>query len=217
MRPWMALTSASWLGVIAITVLPSLGAASPLFPAVQASRSVNGKYLVIVERTFDNPDPSAVRRVLGSTYVVLQSESFLNYRDRLQTPAPFWSAFGWQVSPDGEASNGTFLPLISDEGQILVLVKASVAWKLGNREVMRIYRKQGNTAKLVRALRLSDVWTPEEIESNAVLSDMGGTPMWYAGGSLEFTADDSQLLYRSRWNDKVSIDLADGSTLFERK
>jgi hypothetical protein len=46
---------------------------------------------------------------------------------------------------------------------------------------------------------------------------MGETPMWYTGGSLEFSPDDRELLYRSRWNDRVSIKLADGSTTFEHK
>lgn len=204
-----------WVGVIKLILLPCLGVASPLFPDVRASRSANGKYLVFVEQTFDSPDPSAARRVLHSTYVILRSEPFINSRDRLQTSASFWSGSGWQVAPQSEASGYPFLPLISDDGQTLVLVAADVA--MGNPEVMRIYRRQGNAAKLVRTLRLSDIWTHEEIESHAVFSDMGETPMWYAGGSLDFSPDDRELLYRSRWNDRVRIKLGDGSTVFEHK
>src|ERR1039457_125047 len=131
MRFWKAFTSGKWLGVITLILLPSLGVASPLFPDVRASRSMNGKYLVVVEQTFDNPDPSAVRRVLRSTYVVLKSEPFTNSRDRLQTAASFWSAFGWQVTPGGKASQRVFLPLISDDGQTLVLVGVGAAVKIG--------------------------------------------------------------------------------------
>jgi hypothetical protein len=114
-------------------------------------------------------------------------------------------------------SQGVFLPLISDHGQTLVLVGVGSAMKFGDQKVMWIYRQQGNSAKLVRAVPLSDVWTHEEIESDAVVGDMGELPMWYTGGSLEFSPDDRVLLYRSRWNDRVKIKLADGSTTFEHK
>jgi hypothetical protein len=217
MRFLKAFTIGIWLGAVTLILPPSIGVASPLFPDVRASRSMNGKYLVVVEQTFDNPDPTAVRQVLRSTYVVLKSEPFTNSRDRLQTTAPFWSAFGWQVTPRGQASHGGFLPLISDDGQTLVLVGVGPAMKFGDQKVMWVYRQQGNTAKLVRAVPLTKVWTPEEIESDAVVGDMGETPMWYTGGSLEFSPDNRVLRYRSRWNDTVNIKLADGSITFEHK
>ena len=217
MKYWKAFISGIWLGAVALVVLPSHSVASPLFPDVRASRSMNGRYLVVVEQTFDNPDPTAVRRVLRSTYVILRSEPFTNSRDRLQTTASFWSAFGWQVTPSGNASQGISLPLISDDGQTLVLLRADAPMKFGVQEVLWIYRKQGNTARLVRAVPLSDMWTHEEIEANAVGGDMGETPMWYTGGSLEFSPDDHLLLYRSRWNDTVEVNLADGSTMTEHK
>jgi len=109
------------------------------------------------------------------------------------------------------------LPLISDDGQTLVLVGAGAAMKPGDQDVLWIYKKQGNSGRLVRALALSDVWTPGEIESEAVESDMGETPMWYTGGSLGFSADDRVLVYHSRWNNNVNINLADGSIAFEPK
>lgn len=206
-----------WLGIFTLILLSNLSVASPLFPDVRAARSRNGSYLVVVEQTFDNPDPSVVRRVLSSTYVVLKSESFINSRDRLQTSGSFWSNFGWQVNLSGKASQRVSLPLISDDGQTLILVLARPAMKGGDQEVLQIYRRQENTGKLVRTLRLTDIWTHEEIESAAVLIDMGETPMWYTDGLLEFSADDQELLYHSRWNDLVRIKLADGSTTTERK
>jgi hypothetical protein len=173
--------------------------------------------MVVVQQTFDNPEPSTVRRVLRSTYVILRSEPFTNSRDKFQTSASFWSAFGWQVTPRGEASQRLFLPLISNDGQTLILVAVGVAMKVGDQEVMRIYKQQGNTAKLVRTLRLSEVWTHEEIEANGVFGEMGEEPMWYSEGSLEFSPDSRELLYRSRWNDRVRIKLANGTAVFERK
>ena len=212
MRFWNSFTSGVWLAALTVTLQPSPGFAGPLFPNVRASQSTNGKWLAVSQQTFGKPDHNGVRDVLRTTYTVLRSEPFVNFRDRLQTQAPFWSE-GWHLT----LSQGLFLPLISNDGQTLVLVAAGAAWKSGDQEVLRIYKQGFNTAKLVRAVRLSNVWTKEEIESHAIVSDMGDTPMWYAGGSLEFSADGRELFYRSRWNHRVTIELADGSTSLDRK
>jgi hypothetical protein len=178
---------------------------------------MNGRYLVIVEQTFKGTSSMAVGRVPHNTYLVLRSEPFTNSRDRLQSTASFWSDFGWQISPTGNASEGIFLPLITNDGLTVVLVRAEGPMKFGNQDVMLIYRKQSNTARLVRSVPLSDIWTHEEIEANAVLGDSGATPMWYTGGSFEFSPDDRLLLYHSRWNDTIAVNLADGLTTIKRK
>jgi hypothetical protein len=215
MRVWRAFSISICFGIATSILLPSSSVASPLFPDIRASRSANGEFLVVVEERFDNPGP--VRRILRSTYLILRCEPFMNSRDRLQTAASFWSDFGWQVTLKGEDSQRVFLPLISNDGNTLVLIAAGVAMKHGDQEALRMYTRQGNVAKLVHALRLSEVWTHEDIESHAVFGEMGETPMWYAGGSLDFSADGRELIYHSRWNHQARIKLADGSTVIDHK
>jgi hypothetical protein len=222
MKYWKAFIACTWLGAMTVVLLPTLSDATPLFPDVRASRSVSGEYLVILEQRFDKPDANGVRQVLRSTYAVLRSEPFPNSRDRLQMSASFWSGFGWQVTLTGSASQRTFLPLVANDGETIALVEASGPvmardHAVGDTDVMRIYKERGNKARLVRTVTLSDVWSHAEIDSNTPATDMGNDPTWYAGGSLEFSSDDQFLIFRSRWNDKVRIKLADGSTAFEHK
>jgi hypothetical protein len=96
--------------------------------------------------------------------------------------------------------------MISNDGQTLVLILVSPP--MGDPEVVKIYHQEGNTAKLLRGIKLSDLWTADEMKSYIIREDLGGTPMWYAGATLEFSSDDQELLYRSRWNDTVRIKLA---------
>jgi hypothetical protein len=63
---WRAISKGIWLGAVALILLPNLGVAGQLFPDVRVSSSANGKYLVVIEEKFDNPD-AGVRRVLQST------------------------------------------------------------------------------------------------------------------------------------------------------
>jgi hypothetical protein len=209
MRFWKIIARGIWVGVIGPILLPTVVIAGPLFPNVRASRSANGQYLVVVDETFEKPD-AGVNHVLSSTYVILSSEPF----GMPQTSSTFWSEFGWQVTLEGGASRPVSVPLISDDGQTIVLIDACPPMR-GDQEVMLIYQRQGNAAKLFRTLRLSDVWTHEEIESNGDV--LGGAPMWHVGGSLEFSSDSRELLYRSRWNDTVRIKLADDPKAFVPK
>ncbi len=212
MRFSKAISKGILLSAVVLILLPSVGVAGPLFPDVRVSSSANGKYLVVIEETFDNPDANP-RRVLQRTYVVLRTEPFVNDGDRLQTATQFWSSTGWQVTP-ARAASQLYLPMISNDGQTLVLVLVSEP--MGDQEVVRIYRREGNQAKLIRAVKLSDFWTADEMKTY-VGPASDGTPMWYAGATLEFSSDDQDLLFRSRWNDTVKINLADDSKTFELK
>jgi hypothetical protein len=202
---WKALSKGTPLGAVALILLPTLGVAGPLFPDVRVSSSANGEYLVVIEEKFDNPD-AGVRRVLQTTYLVLRREPFINDGDRLQTPSQFWSSSGWQVTPAESASPGIYLPMISNDGLTLVLVL--VGPPVGDPEVMKIYHRVGNTTKLLRAIKLSDLWTADEVKTY-VGAASDETPSWYAGATLEFSSDDQELLFRSRWNDTVRIKLTD--------
>jgi hypothetical protein len=211
MRFWKDITKRTWFGLAGLILLPKVVAAGPLFPDVRVSSSANGKYLVVIEEKFDNPD-AGVRSVLLPTYLVLRAEPFTG----LQTATQFWSTSGWQVTPEGSASSRVYLPMISNDGQTLVLVLVSPP--MGDPEVAKIYRRAGNTAKLLRGIKLSDLWTADEMESYVIREGLSGTPMWYADATLEFSSDDQELLYRSRWNDNVRIKLAaDDWKTFEPK
>jgi hypothetical protein len=214
MRFWKVVACRLWIGVVALILLHRVAIAGPLFPDVRASGSMNGKFLVVVEETYDALSPAGARRVVRRTYAVLQSEPFSNNRDRLQTAIPFWSSSGWQcwqVTPAGAASRRIYLPMISNDGKTLVLILVSPP--MGDQEVVRIYHREGDSAKLIRALQLSDFWTADEIKAYGDRVATDETPMWYADAKMEFSSDDQELLYRGRWNDKVQIRLADGATL----
>jgi hypothetical protein len=144
----------------------------------------------------------------------LVAEKFVNSKDRLDVPTSFWSDLsweGWQVTPDGEDGARVFWPLISNDGQSLVLVGLSSASAVSRTTVLKIYRKNGHAGKLVGNLHLTDLWTGSELKSDAPATETDATPMWFAGGSLAFSPDNRILIYRSRWNDVVRIRLIDGT------
>jgi hypothetical protein len=199
--------------LVAVLLLPitsvKLGS-SPLPPNVRASRSTNGRFLVLTEREYDNPDPRAVRRIVRTTYRVMEAESFINSKDCLTTPAPLWSesALSWQVTPEG--NDGIFWPLISNDGQSLVLVGVTAAVPGG--AVLKIYRKNMFEGSLVRSIQITDLWTAKEVDpdSKGIFIVTDATPEWFAGGFLAFSLDDQTVIYRTQWNDRVSIRLVDG-------
>lgn len=190
--------------------------ASPLPPNVRASLSTNGRFLVLTEREYDNPDPHVVRRIVRTTYQVMEAETFINNsRDRLNTPATFWSdsALSWQVAHEG---NRIFWPLISNDGQSLVLVAVTAA--VPGVPVLRIYRKKMFEGSLVRSFQITDLWTAKEVDPDGkgIFMVTDATPNWFAEGFLEFSPDDQALIYRTKWNDRVSLRLADGAISRER-
>lgn len=180
-------------------------------PVVRASRSTNGRFLVVTEREYDNPDLRQVRRIVRTTYRVMEAESFSNNnQDRLSTPAPLWSesALSWQVTPEG--NDGIFWPLISNDGQSLVLVGVTAA--APGRTVLKIYRKNMFEGKLVRSFQITELWTVKEVDPDrkGVFLVTDATPEWFAGGFLAFSPDDQRLIYRTQWKDRLSIRLVDG-------
>jgi len=197
-----------------LPVAPPKLIASPLPPNVRASRSTNGRFLVLTEREYDNPNPHAVRKIVRTTYQVLETETFINSKDRLYTPAPLWSdsALSWQITPDEKDGIRIFWPLISNDGQSLVLVGVMPAFP--GSEVLRIYRKKIYEGNLVRSFQLADLWTESEINPGGkkIFMVTDATPQWFAGGSLAFSSDDQMLIYRTQWGDQLKIRLSDGVT-----
>jgi hypothetical protein len=178
---------------------------------VTASISTNGRFLVVTERQYDNPDPHFVRRILRTTYRVIETEAFLNSKDRLSTPVRFWSD-RWQVTLEGNDDIRIFWPLISNNGESLVLV--GVTWAgPGATTALKIYRKALPEGTLVRSVPITDLWTSRELDPDGRGAVMftDASPEWFAGGSLAFSTDDRKLLYSTQWGDCLSIALADGA------
>jgi len=210
--------AASLVAVISLSITLAKLVASALPPNVRASSSTNSRFLVLTEREYDNPDPHAMRRIVRTTYQVMESETFINGKDRLTTPASFWSesALSWQVSPEGNDGIRVFWPLISNDGQSLVLVGLTAAVPGG--AVLKIYRKKIFEGSLVRSLQITDLWTAKEVDPDGkgIFTVTDATPNWFAGGFLAFSPDNQILIYRTQWNDRVSIRLADGAISRER-
>jgi hypothetical protein len=203
---------ATMLLVLLLSITSAKLVASALPPNVRASRSTNGRFLVLTETEYDNPDPRAVRRIVRTTYQVMEAEMFINRKDRLVTPAPFWSesALSWQITPEGNDGVRVFWPLVSNDGQSLVLVGITAAVPGG--AVLKIYRKKMFEGSLVRSFQITDLWTANEVDPHGkrIFTVTDATPEWFAGGFLAFSPDDQTLIYRTQWNDRVSIRLADG-------
>ena len=181
-------------------------------PTVLASTSSNGHFLVVAERQFDSPDETIPRKILRTTYRVLETEQFINSKDHLVSAVPFYSAsaFSWKVTLEGYGSS-QFWPMVSDDGHSLVLVAVTPA--VPKLPVMQTYRQEQFDAKLVRALHITDLWTPAQIDpaGKSLFNITDATPQWFSGGSLNISPNNQDLIYRTQWGDVLLIDLATGA------
>jgi hypothetical protein len=199
------------LTLFTVFTLPARGSAPP--PLIRASQSANGKFLVVTEWEFENPEQQGPHVIKKSIYRVLRVESFINAKDRLDSNSVFWTDTPWTVTCDG---GGSFYPLISNTGQYLVLLRLAPAFP-NSPPVLEIYHREFSAGVLktvsVRQISITDLWTPREIdpEGDEFHIQTGATPQWFSGGSLNFSADDENLIYRTQWNDVLIIRLADGS------
>lgn len=193
------------LTIICLTI-PFKTFASPPPPVVRASISKNGRFLVVTEWEFENPNDQ-IRRIKRTTYTVMEIESFINNKDRLNAPVPFWSE-RWHVTLD----TWNFWPMISDDGHSLILI--GVTFPFGNQSVLKIYRaKNCCETELVRDYKIADLWSKERVDSAGgkyhVFTD--ASPQWFSGGTFTFSEDGKSLIYRNQWNEVLQIKLADGA------
>jgi hypothetical protein len=188
--------------------------AGPLLPNVRASSSPNGRFLVLVEATYDKPG-AIVKMPVQTRYEVVEAERFTNEGDRLNAPVTFWSdsARSWTVTQSGVEMKEMFWPIVSNDGQFLVLVGLGPVFS--NTTALEIYRQNCHTrqdvancqeGKLVRG------YTIGELGGGTERSVMGGLPQWFAGGSMGFSADDKVLVVRADAI-RVRIRLVDGAVL----
>jgi hypothetical protein len=202
--------------VIAFSMAPATNfiLASPLSPLVMASRSPNGKFLVVADLDLA-PLENGGQQIRRSTYHVYQLEDFVISRDRLSTPVPFWSdsAQSWAITLDEPF--GYCWPMVSNDGLSIALI--AVTAPMPGQPVLMLFRRKLNehTGELVRSFVITDLWTKQQLdpEGTGQFGDFGSTPKWFAGGSLAFSTDSRLLIYTNQWKQELQIDLKSGAIL----
>ncbi len=187
---------------------------------MKAVSSKNGNFLVLTDVQFE-PRQGSVQRV---SLQVFSKEDFINEKDRLTAPATYWTdRLLWSVVLDSNRIHNEPhpcpLPLITDDGEFLILVHIGPAFS-DDPAVLQIYRRRDHLGDLVRAgpdhgvfikdIALKEIWTTDKLPaSSGVWTDE--TPQWFAGGTFEFSSDYRQLIHKTRWGNTVRINLEDGS------
>jgi hypothetical protein len=188
--------------------------------------SKNGDYIVVVERELqsepDREDRGHPAKLQQVSLNVLPKEDFINAKDRLTATARYWTDRTiWSVVLDPsrmQNEDGCPLPLITDDGEFLILVQTGPV--LGPaKAVLRIYRRRDHPGDAMRRgpdhgvfikdIALTDLWPQER--ANALTGWTDETPQWFVGGSFEFSADYREMIITTRWRNTVHIRLDDGS------
>ena len=188
--------------VLAFLAFTSVVWASAPFPAVGATTSENGRFLVAMQFEYLNPDQQ-FRTITRVIYRVLRREEFIN--DKFITANPFWSDT-WSVSmaPKGIPP----LPFVSNDGMYLVLV--SVDPPFADITVLRIYRQRYGGEDLLGTYKLKDIWSADELNAHATQTSTG-RPQWFAGSTLGFSADNRAFVVRTPWGRELRLDLNGGA------
>lgn len=196
------------------------------FPCPLAVTSASRSFLVL--------NDIQVRKVQGNSVKVervriqvLQRETFVNERQRVNVNATFWDFPRWQVVldsvPMGNEPECT-AELISDDGRFLILLHIGPLFSADS-AVMQIYRwdqeydpargRTGDRGVLVKDIRLKEVWSLLEIANGTgVWTDE--SPEWFDGVQFEFSADNLQLSLKSPSGRTVRIKLEDGSVSWNK-
>ncbi len=213
--------------------LPALAGSLP--PCIKAASSKSGNFLVVMNMVLDPPQSGvATRRIRQFSFEVFPKESFINPKDRLTAPARFftdWAQWGVVLdpanNPDRAFTEHCPLPLVTDDGEFLILITQIPAYSL-DEVVSRIYRRDRLSeeipghSRLIREIPLKEFYirlgapfyNPLEIPFHIQLETPCCTdesPQWFAGGSFTLSSDDRQLIYKGQHGDAVCITLSDGS------
>ncbi len=206
---------ANGLGVLLPCLLLSckLANAGAVPPCLKAVASKNGASLVIVEQQGDS----------GSFILnIFPREHWITSKDRITAPAAYWTDFlqwGIVLTPNLSSWISCPLPLITDDGEFLLLVSRDFA--IGpDREALRIYRRRDHIGDprgegpdhgvFVRAISFQEIWPPEKIKAH-----QGGTdhsPAWFVGSTFDFSGDNRELVYIFEGG-TLHVDLTDGAIL----
>lgn len=153
------------------------------------------------------------RRIRGFSFEIFPKENFINAKDKMTAPAAYWTDWAqWGVALDSRtATDQAFtlfcpLPLITDDGEFLVLLAAMPALS-ADFEIMRIYQRNRTSreipshGRLIKEILLKEIWNPLRLRSLNGFDD--ASPTWYAGGTFVFTSDDRELIHTTRWGNTV--------------
>jgi hypothetical protein len=212
------ISSFCWV-LFLLTVLTSSSFAGAPFPCIEAASSSHGNFLVIVERQFEPLEGTALRTKQVS-FEVRKREQFVNAYQRMSAPVTFWSGPQWSVVLGAQDQTilrlySCGLPLVTDDGEFLILL--TVGPGPSGEPALRIYRRgdprreDPDHGVIVKDVTLREIWPA----SKAAANDAGGwtdhSPEWFAGGTFDFSADNSQLIYKTQWGNIVRVELSDGT------
>ena len=99
--------------------------ASPGLPCITATQSANGRILVTDTLSFEDPDETHPRKIMGSVYQVYRRFADPNDSLYLEGPNGYWADPFWKVETHREPGS---LPLacsyvlVPDDGEYLVFV-----------------------------------------------------------------------------------------------
>ncbi len=187
--------------------------ASPLFPGVAASRSANGRFLVI--ETLHFKDPDATQGLITSiTLKVVELNPGVTAGYGLKTQGDVYSETvtpEWSVTVPG-SDGALIIPLVRGDGESIAAVRAMAPEP--TMSVLTLYRKRSDGGTVVQRFTLEDLWTEKELypqgRSDTQFGEFGGNPRWFAGDSLRFSLDSKELIYVTRWHDRILIKTENG-------
>ena len=193
--------------------------AGPLFPCIKAVSSKNGNFVAVVDLTPKIERRSAVEPLLISINI-LSKENFIN---TFAAPVTYWTdRVVWTVVLDSSrvrTEQGCPLPLVSDDGEFLILLQTGPTFAT-DRSVLTIYRRRDHPGDpmnsgpdngiFIKSIALADLWPTDRLATNPVIWH-DHSPQWFAGGTFAFSEDRHQLIHRTRWGNTIRINLQDGS------
>jgi hypothetical protein len=127
----------------------------------------------------------------------------------------YWDSTFWTVTlRAADDSDAVFtapcaLPLISDDGEVLVLLSSGPGYLLG--PALRIYRRPHHPGDPLRPkeIFLKELWPADKIPN--MYSSDNDMSEWFAGGTFAFSPDRRELIHVTRWASTIHIRLQDGS------
>ena len=212
------------IGLLAplLFVLPFTATGGPIPPCIKAASSQNGRFLVLA----DFQDGGVSGKLPQVSLSIMPKEELVYANNKVTLPATYWSGTTWGVILDAanpmssNFNSSCPLPLISNDGEFLVLISTGAGYLSG--PALRIYRRRDHPGDLmrpgkdlgilIRDVPLQELWpagidVPRSYDTDSDLQE------WFAGGRFEFSTDCRQLIHQTRWGNTVDINLEDGQVV----
>ncbi len=191
---------------------------------VGSALSGDGHVLVTRDLTYDDPDPSHIRKVLSSTYRVTTPLKEWNQSLRVKGRTQYWPDSTlepystWTISFKRQADG--YIPacehlFVTSDAQFLVLIGNNLPASGAAVQIYRCCEKVveapgkydgPNAGVLVRNIPLHEIIPPPTRPE----LQMDFSPQWYSGGTWSLSSDNRTLDFRRDTGDLVQIDLATG-------